>query len=145
MIRFFSTAMLCITCARTYAQDPCGDPNTIGLLRIGKNFTEPCDSLYFLSKPKYFALQGELKYYKDLNDLSEKLSRELERTISYMDSLKTVQDGFIGRQDAAIGQYRTQIERSDSLIVRPANNTDRTLDELKKSRMRMWLCPDCPP
>ncbi|MBX7151831.1 hypothetical protein K1X84_09350 [bacterium] len=121
------------------AQDPCDDANTIGLLRTGRSYTARCDSLYILSKQKYYLLQGELKYYKDMAAHYAELTGELERVTNYMDSLRMVQDKFIARQDTAIVKYRSLLEQSNTLVDRSTANTDRALDELKKARLRMWI------
>lgn len=135
----FSLMMMCLIPVQLFAQDPCDDPNTIGLLRIGRSYTARCDSLYILSKQKYYSLNGELKYYKDMASRYEELTGELERVTSYMDSVRIVQDKFISRQDTAIVKYRSLLEQSNTLVDRSTANTDRALDELKKARLRMWI------
>jgi len=118
------------------AQDPCTNPNSIGLLREGRTLKARCDSLFVLSKFKYFQMLKSEKYFQDLSKNYKTLALELEEKNKLMDSHINQLNGFIEKQDLALTDYRSMISKSDTLIVRSTKNTDRALEELKKSRIK---------
>jgi hypothetical protein len=121
------------------AQSPCEDPENIGLLRQGRSFTATCDSLYVLHKLKYYQLNKQLKFYQDLHKEFTQLQLVYEQERTSRDSLALSLKSLIAVQDSSIQSYSKLLARSDQLVVRATDNTDRALEQLERSRWMMWL------